>query len=159
MRFRFVVDGTAYSQHKDAFKDVLRHHGLSFKGSRDTFVWSSRQESVTATYERDEAKDLTIRADLVWQSRKKTPLLNALKEWVWSVGGHGGEEDDATPDPGEAEAVDRELAVWDAVHRPDAERLRRGGRPQGGVGRGGKGLEGERAGEGRGGAGAVRPPC
>src|SRR2546427_12164744 len=101
MRFRFVVDGTAYSQHKDAFKDVLRHHGLSFKGSRDTFVWSSRQESVTATYERDEAKDLTIRADLVWQSRKKTPLLNSLKEWVWSVGGHGGEVGGAATEPGD----------------------------------------------------------
>src|SRR2546425_13260519 len=107
MRFRFVVDGTAYSQHKDAFKDVLRRHGLSFKGSRDTFVWSSRQESVTATYERDEAKDLTIKADLVWQSRKKTVLLNALKEWVWSVGGHGGGGGDAAPGAGTTEASER----------------------------------------------------
>src|SRR2546422_8442652 len=102
MRFRFVVDGAAYSKHKDAFKDILRRHGLSFKGSRDTFVWSSRQESVTATYERDEAKDLTIKADLVWQSRKKTVLLNELKEWVWSVGGHGGGGGEAQPHPREA---------------------------------------------------------
>ena len=130
MRFRFVVEGAAYSKHKDAFKDVLRRHGLSFKGSRDTFVWSSRQESVTATYERDEARDLTIKADLVWQSRKKTPLLNALKEWVWSVGGRGGEEDDAAPDAGATDAIERELAVWDAVHRPDEERLRKEGRPE-----------------------------
>src|SRR5207247_6324906 len=98
MRFRFTLDGAAYSKNKDAFKEILKRHGLGFKGSRDTFVWSSRSESVTAMYERDEARDLTIRADLLWQSRKKTPLLNELKEWVWSVGGHGGEEDDATPD-------------------------------------------------------------
>ena len=130
MRFRFTVDGAAYSKHKDAFKDVLKRHGLSFKGSRDTFVWSSRQESVTAIYERDEAKDLTIRADLVWQSRKKTPLLNALKEWVWFVGGRGGEEDDAAPEAGKTDAIERELAVWDAVHRPDEERLRKEGRPE-----------------------------
>src|SRR2546427_11218862 len=129
MRFRFVVDGTAYSQHKDAFKDVVRNHGLSFKGSRDPFVWSSRQESVTATYERDEAKDLTIKADLVWQSRKKTPLLNALKEWVWSVGGHGGGEDDAAPDAGATDAIDRGLAGWDAGPKADPERRRQGGRP------------------------------
>src|SRR3989442_9286098 len=130
MRFRFVVSGAAYSKHKDAFKDILRKHTLSFKGSRDTFVWSSRQESVTATYERDEEKDLTIKADLVWQSRKKTPLLNALKEWVWSVGGHGGEEDDAAPDAGTTDAIDRDLPLWDAVHKPDPERLRQEGRPE-----------------------------
>jgi hypothetical protein len=130
MRFRFVVDGAAYSKQKETFKDILRRHTLSFKGSRDTFVWSNRQESVTATYERDEAKDLTIKADLVWQSRKKTPLLNALKEWVWSVGGVGGEEEDAAADAGTTDAIDRELAVWDAVHRPDEERLRKEGRPE-----------------------------
>src|SRR2546428_217761 len=135
MRFRLVVDGTAYSKHKDAFKDILRKHTLSFKGSRDTFVWSSRQESVTATYERDEAKDLTIKADLVWQSRKKTPLLNALKEWVWSVGGHGGGKDDAAPGAGTKDAIPRGLAAWDAVPKPRPERpAQRGRRRRGGGG-------------------------
>src|SRR2546428_589 len=90
MRFRFVLDGATYSRNKDAFKAVLKRHGLTFRGSRDTFVWSSRSESVTAVFERDEARDLTVKAELAWQSRKKTALLNELKEWVWSVGGHGG---------------------------------------------------------------------
>ena len=130
MRFRFILDGASYSKNKDAFKVILKRHGLGFRGSRDTFVWSSRSESVTATFERDEDRDVTVRADLLWQSRKKTPLLNEIKEWVWSVGGHGGEEDDTAPDPASGEAVDRELAIWDAVHRPDAERLRREGRPE-----------------------------
>ncbi len=130
MRFRFVVDGAAYSKHKDAFKAVLRRHGLAFKGTRETFVWSSRSESVTAVYERDEARDVTLRAELVWQSRKKTPLLNELKEWVWSVGGRSGEAEETTPDAKASDAVERELAVWDAVHRPDAERLRAAGRPE-----------------------------
>jgi hypothetical protein len=131
MRFRFVVDGAAYSEHKDAFKGILRRHGLAFRGTRETFVWSSRSESVTAVYERDEARDVTLRAELVWQSRKKTPLLNELKEWVWSVGGHGGEEEeDAAAGAKASDAVERELATWDAVHRPDAERLRADGRPE-----------------------------
>ncbi len=131
MRFRFVVDGTAYSKGKDAFKKILRRHGLAFKGTRETFVWSSRTESVTALYERDEARDVTLKAELVWQSRKKTPLLNELKEWVWSVGGHGGEaEDEGAADAKATDAVDRELAVWDAVNKPDAERLRAEGRPE-----------------------------
>jgi len=69
MRFRFVLDGAAYSKNKDAFKEILKGHGLMFRGTRDTFVWSSRQESVTATFERDEARDVTVQAGLVWQSR------------------------------------------------------------------------------------------
>lgn len=130
MRFRFVLDGAAYSKNKDGFKAVLRRHDLAFKGSRDRFVWSSRAESVTAVFERDEARDVTLKAELVWQSRRKTPLLNELKEWVWSVGGHGGEEEESAPDAKASDAVDSELAIWDAVHRPDAERLRAAGRPQ-----------------------------
>ncbi len=131
MRFRFVVDGAAYSKDKDAFKKILRTHGLAFKGTRETFVWSSRSESVTALYERDEARDITLKAELVWQSRKKTPLLNDLREWVWSVGGHGGEAEDEGPaDAKASDAVDRELAIWDAVNKPDAERLRAEGRPE-----------------------------
>src|SRR3989442_10668615 len=153
MRFRFVLDGATYSRNKDAFKAVLKRHGLTFRGSRDTFVWSSRSESVTAVFERDEARDLTVKAELAWQSRKKTALLNELKEWVWSVGGHGGEEDDAGADKGAADAIDRELEIWDAVHKPDAERLRRDGRPPGG---GRKGLED--LGRGKGGEKGGRSP-
>ncbi len=130
MRFRFVVDGTVYSKHKDAFKGILRRHGLAFRGTRETFVWSSRSESVTALYERDEEHDVTLKAELLWQSRKKTPLLNELKEWVWSVGGRGGESEDEGAAPDASEAVSRELAIWDAVHKPDAERLRAEGRPE-----------------------------
>ena len=130
MRFRFVVDGAAYSRHKDAFKGILRRHGLAFRGTRETFVWSSRSENVTAVYERDEARDVTLKAELVWQSRRKTPLLNELKEWVWSVGGHGGEEEASAPDAKASDAVERELAIWDAVRKPDVARLRAAGRPQ-----------------------------
>ncbi len=130
MRFRFVLDGTAYSKHKDAFKAILKRHGLAFKGTRDTFVWSSRSESVTAFYERDEARDVTLKAELVWQSRKKTPLLNELREWVWAAGGHGGEEEESVPDEKASEAIERELAFWDSIHKPDIEKLRAAGRPE-----------------------------
>lgn len=130
MRFRFVVDGAAYSKHKDGFKGILKRHGLAFKGTRDTFVWSSRSEGVTAFFERDEARDVTLKAELVWQSRKKTRLLNELKEWVWSVGGHGGEEDEGLPDAIASDAIERELAFWDAIHKPDVEKLRAEGRPE-----------------------------
>lgn len=129
MRFHFVLDGHAYSKGKDGFKAILRRHGLSYKGTRDTFVWSSRSESVTAVFDRDESRDVTLRATLTWQSRKKTPLLGELKEWVWSVGGKG-EEEKAAGDAKALEAVDRELAFWDAIHKPDVPRLRAEGRPE-----------------------------
>jgi len=129
MRFRFVLDGTAYSKHKEAFKTILRRHELAYKGTRDTFVWSSRQESVTALFDRDEARGVTNRATLIWQSRKKTPLFGELREWVWAVGGKSEEDTAATADAKAMEAVERELAFWDAIHKPDAERLRTVGRP------------------------------
>lgn len=130
MRFRFVLDGAAYSKHKDAFKAILKRYGLAFKGTRETFVWSSRSESMTAFYERDEARDVTLKAELVWQSRKKTPLLNELREWVWSAGGHGGEEEESVPDEKASDAIDRELEFWDSIHKPDIEKLRTAGRPE-----------------------------
>src|SRR3989304_5641790 len=90
MRFRFVLDGAAYSKPKAVFRAFWTGPGLACGGSGDTFVWWSRSESVTAFFERDEARDVTMKAELVWQSRKKTPLLNGLRGGGWSAGGHGG---------------------------------------------------------------------
>lgn len=130
MRYRFHLDGAAYSKHKEAFKRLLTRHGLRWRGDRETFVWASPKERVVATYQRDPAKDVTIAADLVWESRKKTELLEDLKEWVWSLGGRGGEDDSGPPATTAKALVERELAIWDAVHKPDEDRLRAGGRPE-----------------------------
>jgi len=130
VRYRFRLDGVVYSKHKEAFKRLLAKHGLRWKGDRETFVWASTKERLLATYQRDAAKDVTIAAELVWESRKKTEFLEDLKEWVWSVGGEGGADDSGPPATTAKALVDRELAVWDAVHKPDAERLRAEGRPE-----------------------------
>ena len=130
MRFRFALDGPNYSRHKAAFKKMLREHRLSWRGNMTEFVWVGPKERVRAEYERDETRDVTVRATLTWEGKAKTPLLNELKTWVFSVGGKA-EEQKASKESASAakERVERELAFWDRLHKPDAEALRAQGRP------------------------------
>lgn len=129
MRSRFVVDGPTYSRHKAAFKKLLTEHRLAWKGNMAEFVWSSSRDRVQAYYERDPVKDVTLKATLTWEGKAKTLFLNALKTWVFSVGGK--EEKAPREAPSAAkERVERELAFWDRVHKPDAEALRAAGRPE-----------------------------
>ena len=79
MRFRFELDGEAYSKHKDAFKRVLAKHGLRWQGSLEHPLWASRAERVSAVFDRDEAHDVLRSATLVWQGPKKSELLEELK--------------------------------------------------------------------------------
>lgn len=129
MRYRFRLEGPAYSRHKESLKRLLAKHGLRWRGDREAFVWAGTSERVIATYERDPQRDVTLSAELVWESRKKTEFLEDLKEWVWSVGGEGGQDETGPPTTTAKALVERELAVWDVVHKPDATRLRAEGRP------------------------------
>ena len=131
MRFRFVVDGPKYSRHKAAFKGILKDHRLAWKGGMDTFVWASAKERVVGEYERDPARDVTIRATLTWEGKAKTPFLNELKTWAFSLGGKAEEQETRKEDKSAArERVERELAFWDRLHKPDAAALRAAGRPE-----------------------------
>jgi len=130
MRFRFVLDGAKYSKHKAQYKKILADHRLSWKGNMAEFVWASGKERVRAEFERDEAKDVTVRATLTWEGKAKTPLLNELKTWVFSLGGKAAEERAPKPKGSAKERVERELEFWDRVHRPDADALRAAGRPE-----------------------------
>jgi len=130
MRYRFRVDGASYSRQKEGLKRLLSRHGLRWRGDRETFVWASTKERLLATYQRDSERDVTLSAELVWEARKKTEFLEDLKAWVWSVGGEGGLDEGGPPGTTAKALVDRELAVWDLVHKPDVERLRREGRPE-----------------------------
>jgi hypothetical protein len=129
MRFRFVLDGPKYSKHKAQFKKLLAEHRLSWKGNLTEFVWASAKERVRAEFERDEARDVTVRATLVWEGRAKTPFLNELKTWVFSLGGRSGEEKGtrASSSAGK-ERIERELEFWDRLHKPDVNALRAAGR-------------------------------
>lgn len=131
MRFRFVLDGPTYSRRKAQFKRILADHRLAWRGNMAEFVWASGKERVRAEFERDEARDVTVRATLVWEGKAKTPLLNELKTWVFAAGGRAAEEKPPkAPSESVKERVERDLAFWDRVHKPDADALRAAGRPQ-----------------------------
>jgi len=131
MRLRFVLDGQAYSKNKASFKKLLRKHKLGFKGSFGNFLWQNAGEKVRADFVRDELKDLTITATLVWEGRKKSEFLEELKAWVWELGGKADKEDVEGPKPSEIQSkVDAELEFWDRLNKPDVEHLEATGRPK-----------------------------
>ncbi len=129
MRFRFEVDGEAYSKHKDAFKRVLAKHGLRWQGNLEHPLWGSRSERVSAMFDRDEAHDVLRHATLVWQGAKKSDLLEDLKRWTWEVGGRAEEETGPVADEVSQE-VEQALAFWDLVYKPNADWLASQGRPR-----------------------------
>ena len=129
MRFRFEVDGEAYSRHKDAFKRVLAKHGLRWQGNLEHPLWASRAERVSAVFDRDEAHDVLRRATLVWQGQKKSDLLEDLKGWSWEVGGRVEEEMGPAADDVNQE-VEEALRFWDIVYKPNVDWLASQGRPR-----------------------------
>ena len=129
MRFRFEVDGKAYSTYKDAFKRVLAKHGLRWQGSLERPLWAGRAERVSATFDRDEAHDVLRHATLVWQGQKKSELLEDLKRWAWEVGGRAEEEAGPAADDVNEE-VENALRFWDIVYKPNVDWLASQGRPR-----------------------------
>ena len=129
MRFRFELEGEAYSKHKDAFKRVLAKHGLRWQGSLEHPLWASRAERVSAVFDRDEARDVLRHATLSWQGPKKSELLEELKRWTWEVGGRSEEESGPGADEVTSE-VEQALRFWDIVYKPNVDWLASQGRPR-----------------------------
>ncbi len=131
MHWRFVLDGARYSKDKAQFKDLLHDHRLTWRGNMTTFVWQSGKERVHAEYERDPKGEVTLTATIHWEGRAKTPFLNQLKTWVFSLDGQASEEKQTKEAAVAArERVERELLLWNAVHEPDVRALRAAGRPE-----------------------------
>jgi hypothetical protein len=129
MRYRFELSGEGYSKHKEAFKRILAKHGLRWQGTLERPLWGSRTERLTATFERDQPRDLLVRAVLLWEGTKKSPLLEELKGWVWEIGGTGQEETSPGADAVKQE-VESALQVWDVVYKPNPDWLESQGRPR-----------------------------
>ena len=128
MRFRFEMDGDVYSKNKESFKRILAKHGLRWKGSLERPFWASGSERVTAVFDRDREKDILRRATLVWESVKKSTLLEELKGWAWEVGANVSE--DRSPSAEEVtDEVERALRNWDLIWKPNVDLLRAQGRP------------------------------
>lgn len=129
MRFRFDLSGDAYSTHKEAFKRILAKHGLRWQGTLERPLWSGKSERVAAEFERDDARNLLVRAILVWGGTKKSALLEELKSWAWEIGGKV--EEETSPGAEEVtEEVESALRVWDIVYKPNEDWLETQGRPK-----------------------------
>ncbi len=129
MRFRFQMDGDTYSKNKESFKRVLAKHGLRWRGTLERPFWASVTERVTAVFDRDAEKDVLRSASLVWESAKKSPLLEDLKAWAWQVGAHAVE--DRSPSADEVtDEVEAALHYWDLVWKPNVDWLKAQGRPK-----------------------------
>lgn len=128
VRFTFHLDGSSYSRHKDAFKELLKRHGLRWRGTFDLPWWGSPTEKVEAAFERDPTRDVTISATLRWIGRKETAFLRALQAWVIEAGGHGEREREEPEIQGPQGR--HELEFWDYLNKPDERYLRAEGRPR-----------------------------
>ena len=128
MRYRFELDGDAYSRNKEAFKHLLAKHGLRWKGTLERPLWGSNAERVSAVFVRDEAHDVLRTSTLMWEGRSKSPLLEELKAWAWQVGGRGQEETGPAQED-VSEEVEHALHTWDVVYKPNVDWLRSQGRP------------------------------
>lgn len=129
MRFRFEMDGEVYSKNKESFKRVLAKHGLRWRGTLERPFWASGTERVTAVFDRNEEKDVLRGAVLVWESAKKSTLLEDLKAWAWEVGAKGVEDRSASAEE-VTDEVEAALRSWDLVWKPNVDWLKSQGRPK-----------------------------
>lgn len=127
MKKEFELEGSTYSNNKDDFKRILRKHGLRWKGSLGNFEWIGKGDKVTAYFDRDEERRVTLKARLVWEGEGKSDFLSELADWVKSLKGpparRGGPAKDAK------RKVQRELEFWDKLHEPPVEGMKAEGRP------------------------------
>lgn len=129
MRFRIEMEGETYSKNKESFKRLLAKHGLRWRGTLERPFWGSATERVTAIFDRDQQQDLLRKATLVWESAKKSSLLEDLKAWAWQVGGRAIE--DRSPSAEDVtDEVEAALRYWDIIWKPDVDRLEAQGRPK-----------------------------
>jgi hypothetical protein len=129
MRAAFTLSGEAYSRHKASLKKLLAKHGLRWRGSLERVWWASAREKLTATYERDEARDVTTAATLVWEGTAKTRFLNELKAWVFESGGREAKAVEPAPRAPRG-SPSPDLAFWEAISEPDFKRLEAAGMPK-----------------------------
>lgn len=129
MRFRFEMDGETYSKNKDSFKRLLAKHGLRWRGTLERPLWGGGTERVTALFDRDAEKDVLRRVGLVWESAKKSTLLEDLKAWAWEVGAKA-EEAQSPSAEDVADEVEEALRNWDIVWKPNVDSLKAQGRPK-----------------------------
>ncbi len=128
MKKEFELEGSTYSRNKDGFKRILRKHGLRWKGSLGNFEWIGRDDKVTAYFDRDEERGVTLKSRLVWEGKRKSDFLSELADWIKSLEGAPARRRGPAKDA--KQKVQRELEFWDKIHGPPVEGMMAEGRPE-----------------------------
>lgn len=128
MKKEFELEGSTYSRNKDGFKRILRKHGLRWKGSLGNFEWIGRDDKVTAYFDRDEERGVTLKSRLVWEGKRKSDFLSELADWIKTLEGAPARRRGITKDS--KQKVQRELEFWDKIHEPSVEGMKAEGRPE-----------------------------
>jgi hypothetical protein len=129
MKREYELEGRTYSEHKAEFKRILRKYSLKWKGSMNDFQWVGKSDRVSAHFDRDEQRDITLKARFIWEGKKKTDFLSALAEWVRNLEGKPVKKGRKRSVESK-EKIQVELEFWDRIHQPSVESMKAEGRPE-----------------------------
>jgi len=139
MRIRFTLKGRTYSENKDTFKDILKKHGLRWRGSFDNPWWGDNREKVSAIYERDEVRRITISASLTWEGDEETPFLKEFRSWAKVMNAI-----EERVKRSQTKTFVDDLMFYEMVYKPQVAHLEASGRPKSWIERDVKRWEEER---------------
>ena len=125
MIVRFKMDGWAYSKNKEAFKQLLKKYGIYWKGTFQDPWWGSAIEKVTAEYERDQVREITVSATLTWEGEGETPFLKDFRTWC-----QGLKADETSIKVGQGKGTSDEVLFYDMMYKPQEAFLETTGRPK-----------------------------
>lgn len=124
MIIRIKLTGRDYTKHKNEFKDIMKKHGLRWRGSFNDPWWGSGAEKVSAVYERDEVQNITISAILTWEGPTETDFIAEFKEWAKGLNA------DISEDRTMTKKVLDDILFFEMVYKPQQEYLETTGRPR-----------------------------
>jgi hypothetical protein len=125
MLARFKLDGRVYSKNKEAFKTLLKKHGIFWKGTFQEPWWGSNTEKVSALFERDQVRDITIAAVLTWDGEAESAFLKEFKAWCYGL-----KAEELSVKATEMRGSVDDIMFYDMIYKPQTTYLESSGRPK-----------------------------
>ena len=125
MLARFKLDGRVYSKNKEAFKTLLKKHGIYWKGTMQQPWWGSNSEKVTADFERDQVREITLTATLTWEGETESAFLKEFKAWSFGL-----KAEEISVKVTEMRGSMDDIMFYDMIYKPQASYLESNGRPK-----------------------------
>jgi len=125
MLVRFKLDGRTYSKNKEAFKQMLRKHGIFWKGTMQQPWWGSNTEKVIAEFERDQVREITVSATLIWEGESESAFLKDFRTWCIGL-----KAEETSMKVSELKGSADDLLFYDMIYKPQEAYLESSGRPK-----------------------------